>query len=49
MRFKVTFTEKNDKIQGTFTRFCDVPSKEEVIRIYGLNEPDILDYKIEEA
>ena len=39
------FTEEG---RGTFTRTCDVPNEAEVIRIYGLNEPDILDYKIEE-
>lgn len=48
MRFRVTFTENNARFHGTFTRECDVPSREDVIKIYGLNEPDILDYKIEE-
>ena len=48
MKFKVTFTEENEKISGTFTRFCDVPNLEEVVKIYGLDEPDILYYKIEE-
>lgn len=44
MKFKVTFTEEG---RGIFTRTCDVPNEAEVIRIYGLNEPDILDYHIE--
>ena len=44
MKFKVTFTEDNGH---TSVRTCDVPNEAEVIKTYGLNEPDILDYKIE--
>lgn len=44
MKFKVTMIEGT----RTLVKTCDVPSVEEVIRIYGLNEPDITDYKIEE-
>ena len=44
-KFLVTFTESSGK---TMTQTCDVPSKEDVIKIYGLNESDILNYKIEQ-
>ena len=45
MKYKVTFTEENGK---TFIRICNVSNKEKIIEFYGLNESDILDYKIEE-
>lgn len=45
MRFKVTFKEEGKAPQE---RWCDVPSKQEVVRIYGLEEDDIEYYSIEE-
>jgi hypothetical protein len=46
--FKVTMTEIGRFGVHTFTQECFVPTRAEVIKIYGLDEPDILDYKIEE-
>ena len=45
MKYKVTFTETNGY---TTTHICNVSSESQIIEFYGLNEPDILDYKIEE-
>jgi hypothetical protein len=44
--FKVVFKETymNHEVE----RHCSVRSREELIDIYGLNEPDIEYYKIEE-
>jgi len=47
--FKVTMTELGPKGVHTFTQECFVSSEAEVIKIYGLDQPDILDYKIEEV
>lgn len=43
-RYKVTF--KEDYMSHEVTRYCDVPSEEEVKRIYGLDEEDIEWYAI---
>lgn len=44
MQYKVTFKEAGKAPQ---VRWCDVPSKKDVVRIYGLLEEDIEYYKIE--
>lgn len=46
MKFKVTFIEKTPRGTETFVRECDVPNEEEVIKIYGLEEDDIVNYSI---
>lgn len=43
MEFNVTFKEKG---KAPRERWCDVPSKQDVIRIYGLDEEDIEYYSI---
>lgn len=43
-KFKVEFKEAY--MPHPVERECDVPSEAEVIRIYGLEEPDIEWYKI---
>lgn len=43
MKFYVTFKEKGKAPQE---RWCDVPSKQDVVRIYGLDEEDIEYYSI---
>lgn len=43
--FRVTF--KESYMPHEAERICDVPSKEEVIKIYGLEDKDIEWYKIE--
>ena len=43
MKYNVTFKEKGRAPQE---RWCDVPSKQEVVRIYGLDEEDIEYYSI---
>jgi hypothetical protein len=43
MRFKVIFKEEGKAPQE---RWCDVPSEQEVVRIYGLDEEDIEYYSI---
>ena len=44
MKYKVTFKEKGKAPQE---RWCDVPTEQEIVNIYGLNEEDIEYYKIE--
>lgn len=46
-KYKVTFKEAS--MPKEVTRYCDVPSKEDVKRIYGLDEDDIEYYIITEA
>lgn len=43
-KFKVIF--KETYMPCEVTRICDVPNKEEVIRIYGLENDDIEYYEI---
>ena len=43
-KFKVEFKEAY--MPHAVERICDVPSEAEVIRIYGLEEPDIEWYRI---
>lgn len=45
-KFRVTFKEAY--MPHEVTRECDVPTEEEVIKFYGLNDNDIEYYKIEE-
>lgn len=45
-RFKVEF--KESYFPHSVERECIVPNEKEVIKIYGLNEPDIEWYKITE-
>lgn len=47
MKFKVTFTEKTTRGVETFTREAICENRQQVIDFYGLNEPDIVAYKIE--
>ena len=50
MMFKVTMKERGrDGVVRTITQTSSCPSREDVIKFYGLNEPDIIDYKIEEV
>lgn len=44
MKYKVTF--KESYMPHEVTRICDVPSEEEVKRIYGLDDDDIEYYMI---
>lgn len=47
--FKVTMTEQGrDGSMLTIEQIADAPSRQHVIDWYGLNEPDILDYQIEQ-
>lgn len=45
-KFKVEFKERY--FPHSVERECIVPNEKEVIKIYGLNEPDIEWYKITE-
>lgn len=45
-KYKVRF--KETYMPHEVERICDVPSKEEVIKIYGLEDKDIEWYSIEE-
>ena len=49
-KFKVTMKERgaNGKV-STLTQYAVCESEEDVVKFYGLNEPDIEDYKIEEC
>lgn len=47
MKFKVTFTEKTPRGEETFIREAICENRQQVIEFYGLNEPDIVNYKIE--
>lgn len=46
MRFRVTMVEVSARGAQTIVRECDVRDHDEVVRIYGLDEPDILSYSI---
>jgi hypothetical protein len=46
MKFRVTMVEVSSRGAQTVVRDCDVRDYDEVVRIYGLNEPDILSYSI---
>ena len=45
-KFKVTF--KEEYMPREFTRVCDVPTRNDVIRLYNLEDDDIEWYEIEE-
>lgn len=46
--FEVTMQERgNDGVVRTLTQTAVCESRKQVIEWYGLNEPDILSYKIE--
>lgn len=47
--YRVTMTELRNGMTQTIIQNAYVPSKEDVIKIYGLHEPDILNYKIEKV
>ena len=50
MRYKVTMSERQkDGSIRTLTQYAVCGSVQEVIKFYGLDEPDIVDYKIEKG
>ena len=49
MKYKVTMQERQaDGSVRTLTQTAICGSRREVVEFYGLNEPDIVGYKIEE-
>ena len=50
MMFKVTMKERGrDGVVRTITHTASCPSLKDVIKFYGLNKPDIVEYKIEKV
>ena len=47
-RYLVTMTECRAGRTRTIQQEAIAPSREDVIKFYGLREPDIVDFKIEE-
>lgn len=47
-RYLITMTERRDGETRTIQQEAITPSREDVIKFYGLREPDIADFKIEE-
>lgn len=48
MTYKVTMIELRNGREHTIVQECSAPDREAVIAWYGLREPDIVNYKIEE-
>jgi hypothetical protein len=50
MKYKVVMSERQaDGTVRTFSQTAFCGSKEDVIKFYGLDKPDIVSYSIEEA
>ena len=47
MKYKVTMVESRNGKTTTLTQEVIASNEEQIINFYGLDEPDIIDYKIE--
>lgn len=48
MKFKITMRElQRNGTERIIEQYADAPSRQAVIDWYGLDEPDIIEYKIE--